>query len=152
MEEVEHLTVGDAENAASAVLALVLQYPVFPKTFKANNKTVRWNTTCDDSTSIGIFPLQGARYIKKYVSGNYTAQFPYQIIFRSSPTTNKTSIDAQTVLDKLAEWMEGAGVEFKDVHMQLEAISRTSVVCPVYQDTKQVGYGVNMQLKYFYKK
>lgn len=152
MEEVEHLTVGDAENAASAVLALVLQYPDFPKTFKANNKTVRWNTISDDSTSIGIFPLQGARYIKKYVSGSYTAQFPYQIIFRSSPTTNKTSIDAQTVLDKLAEWMEGAGVEFRDVHMQLEAISRTSVVCPVYQDTKQVGYCVNMQLKYFYKK
>nr|DAH34638.1 MAG TPA: Minor capsid protein from bacteriophage [Caudoviricetes sp.] len=152
MEEVEHLTVGDAENAASAVLALVLQYPDFPKTFKANNKTVRWNTTSDDSTSIGIFPLQGARYIKKYVSGSYTAQFPYQIIFRSSPTTNKTSIDAQTVLDKLAEWLEGAGVEFKDVHMQLEAISRTSVVYPVYQDTKQVGYGVSMQLKYFYKK
>lgn len=152
MEEVEHLTVGDAENAASAVLALVLQYPVFPKTFKANNKTVRWNTTSDDSTSIGIFPLQGARYIKKYVSGSYTAQFPYQIIFRSSPTTNKTSIDAQTVLDSLAAWMEDAVVEFKDVHMQLEAISRTSVVCPVYQDTKQIGYGVNMKLKYFYKK
>ena len=104
MEEVEHLTVGDAENAASAVLTLVLQYPDFPKTFKATNKTVRWNTTCDDSTSIGIFPLQGARYIKKYVSGNYTAQFPYQIVFRSSPTTNKTSIDAQTVLDSLAAW------------------------------------------------
>lgn len=152
MEEIEHLTVGDAENAASAVLALVLQYPNFPKTFKANNRTVRWNTTSDDSTSIGIFPLQGAQYIKKYVSGSYTAQFPYQIIFRSSPTTNKTSIDAQTVLDDLAKWLEGAGVEFKDVHMQLEAISRTSVVCPVYQDTKQVGYGVSMQLKYFYKK
>lgn len=152
MEEIEHLTVGDAENAASAVLALVLQYPNFPKTFKANNRTVRWNTTSDDSTSIGIFPLQGAQYIKKYVSGSYTAQFPYQIIFRSSPTTNKTSIDAQIVLDDLAKWLEGAGVEFKDVHMQLEAISRTSVVCPVYQDTKQVGYGVSMQLKYFYKK
>ena len=152
MEEVEHLTVRDAENAASAVLALVLQYPNFPKTFKANNKTVRWNTTSDDTTSIGIFPLQGAKYIKKYISGSYTAQFPYQIIFRSSPTTNKASIDAQTVLERLSEWLESAVVEFNDDHMQLEAIGRTSVVYPVYQDTKQVGYGVNMQLKYFYKK
>ena len=152
MEEVEHLTVRDAENAASAVLALVLQYPNFPKTFKANNKTVRWNTTSDDTTSIGIFPLQGAKYIKKYISGSYTAQFPYQIIFRSSPTTNKASIDAQTVLERLSEWLESAVVEFNDDHMQLEAIGRTSVAYPVYQDTKQVGYGVNMQLKYFYNK
>ena len=31
MADVEHLTVKDAENAASAILALVLKYPEFPK-------------------------------------------------------------------------------------------------------------------------
>lgn len=151
MADVEHLTVSDAENAASAVLALVLQYPDFPKTFKANHKNVLWAKLAD-TTSIGIYPLQGAQYIKKYVSGSYTAQFPFEIIFQSSPTTNKESIDAQSVLDGLAKWLETVGVEFKDQHMQLESIGRTSVVYPVQQDTKQIGYGVCMQLKYFYKK
>lgn len=151
MADVEHLTVKDAENAASAILALVLKYPEFPKTFKANNKTVLWAKLAD-TTSIGIYPLQGAQYIKKYVSGNYKAQFPFQIIFKSSPETNKESIDAQSVLDGLAECLEKGDVEFKDDHMQLESIERTSVVCPMHQDTKQIGYGVNMQLKYFYKK
>ena len=73
-------------------------------------------------------------------------------MFQSSPSTNKESIDAQSVLDGLAKWLEAAGVEFKDDHMQLESIERTSVVFPVQQDTKQIGYGVNMKLKYFYKK
>ena len=150
-ETVEHLTVGDAENAASAVLALVMKYPAFPEAFKADHKSVLWNNL-NDTTSIGIFPLQGASYIKKYVSGNYTAQMPFQIIFRSSPTSNKSSLDAQATLEELAKWLEGAGIEFKDLHMRLENISRTSVVYTVEKDTEQIDYGVNMQLKYFYKK
>lgn len=150
-KETEHLTISDAENAASAVLALVMKYPEFPDTFKADHRSVIWNGL-KDTTSIGIFPLQGASYLKKYVSGSYTAQMPFQIIFRSSPTTNKGAIDAQLVLESLAKWMEEAGIEFKDQYMKLESISRTSVVYTVEQDTTQIGYGVNMQLKYFYKK
>lgn len=38
MEEMK-LTIKDAESAQNAVLDLILQYPNFPKTFKASNKT-----------------------------------------------------------------------------------------------------------------
>lgn len=123
----------------------------FSKTFKASNKNVKWNSINTD-TSIGIYPLSGARYIKKYVSGSYTAQMPFQIVYRSSPTSNKTSIDAQMVLENLSKWLEDTGIEFADPHMTLQEIARTSVVLPIMQDEKQMGYGVNMQLIYFYKK
>lgn len=151
MGEVEKLTIKDAESAQNAVLDLILQYPNFPKTFKATNKNVKWNSINTD-TSIGIYPLSGARYIKKYVSGSYTAQMPFQIVYRSSPTSNKTSIDAQMVLENLSKWLEDTGIEFADPHMTLQEIARTSVVLPIMQDEKQMGYGVNMQLIYFYKK
>lgn len=151
MGEVEKLTIKDAESAQNAVLDLILQYPDFPKTFKASNKNVKWNSINAD-TSIGIYPLSGARYIKKYVSGSYTAQMPFQIVYRSSPTSNKTSIDAQMVLENLSKWLEDTGIEFADLHMTLQEITRTSVVLPIMQDEKQMGYGVNMQLIYFFKK
>ncbi len=151
MEEAEVLTVKDAESAQNAVLELILKYPNFPKTFKADNKSVMWNRL-DEKTGIGIFPLQGAKYLKKYVSGSYTAQMPFQIEYRSSPTTNKASIDAQVVLEELSKWLENTGIEFADQHMTLESMSRTSVVFPIAQNEKQIGYGVNMQLIYFYKK
>ena len=151
MGETEKLTIKDAESAQNAVLELILQYPDFPKTFKADNKNVKWNSINID-TSIGIYPLSGARYIKKYVSGSYTAQMPFQIVYRSSPTTNKTSIDAQLVLENLGKWLEDSVIEFADPYMTLQSISRTSVVLPVMQDEKQMGYAVNMQLIYFYKK
>ena len=151
MDEKESLTIKDSESAQNAILSLIQKYPNFPVGFKADNKTVKWNGI-NDTTSIGIFPLQGAVYLKKYVSGSYSAQFPFQIVFRSSPTTNKASIDAQNVVDSLGKWLESAGVEFKDAHMSLEGISRTSVAFPASQNEKQLGYGINMQLKYFYKK
>ena len=77
---------------------------------------------------------------------------PFQIVYRSSPTNNKSSIDAQMVLENLSKWLEDTGIEFADPHMTLQEIARTSVVLPIMQDEKQVGYGVNMQLIYFYKK
>lgn len=151
MNEKEMMTIEDSESAQKAILSLVMKYPSFPKTFKADNSSVKWNGI-EDKTSIGIFPLQGAIYLKKYVSGSYTAQIPFQIVFRSSPTTNKANIDAQTVLEGLAKWLERSGIEFKDQNMKLEGIFRTSNVFSSKQDENKVDYGINMQIKYFYKK
>ena len=151
MAEPEKLTIKDAESAQSAILSLVLKYPDFPSSFKADNSTVKWNSI-NDGTSIGIYPLQGAIYLKKYISGSYTAQMPFQIVFRSSPTTNKASVDAQKVLENLGKWLEESGIEFKDQHMNLESINRTSPVFSSGQNEKKTDYAVNMQLKYFYKK
>ena len=151
MADAEKLTIKDAESAQKAILALILKYPDFPKSFKADNTTVKWNNI-NDGMSIGIFPLQGAVYLKKYISGSYTAQMPFQIVYRSSPTNNKTSIDAQTVVESLGAWLEESGIEFKDSNMTLENISRTSPVFSSGQNEGKTDYAVNMQLKYVNKK
>nr|DAS66187.1 MAG TPA: Minor capsid protein from bacteriophage [Caudoviricetes sp.] len=151
MAEPEKLTIRDAENAGKGLLALVMAYPDYPRGFKADNSTVKWNSINEDR-SIGVFPIQGAVYLKKYVSGSYVAQMPFQIIYKCSPTTNKASMDAQEMLNNLAAWMEESGIEFKDPHLTLEAIARTSPVFGGNQNEKTVTYAVNMQLKYFYKK
>ena len=56
------------------------------------------------------------------------------------------------VLENLSKWLEDTGIEFADPHMTLQEITRTSVVLPIMRDEKQMGYGVNMQLIYFFKK
>lgn len=151
MDEKEKLTIRDAENAQRAIHELILKYPDFPKTFKANNTTVKWDNIATE-TSIGIFTLQGARYLKRYVSGSYTAQIPFQIVFRSSPSTNKDTINAQTLIDGLGEWLENVWIDFKDEHMKLENISRTSPSFLIAQNEKVSDYAVNMNLRYYYKK
>lgn len=63
MAEPEKLTIRDAENAQKGILALALAYPDYPKLFKADNTTIRWNSIKADR-SIGLFPIQGAVYLK----------------------------------------------------------------------------------------
>ena len=145
MAEPEKLTIQDAENAQKGILALALAYPDYP------NTTIRWNSINTDR-SIGLFPIQGAVYLKKYVSGSYVAQMPFQMLYKCSPTTNKASIEAQEMLNSLAAWMEESGIEFKDPHLTLQSITRTSPVYGGEQDEKTVVYAINIQLKYFYKK
>ena len=77
---------------------------------------------------------------------------PFQMVYKCAPTTNKSSIEAQDMLNSLAAWMEESGIEFKDPHLTLQSIARTSPVFGSEQDDKTVMYAVNMQLKYFYKK
>ncbi len=151
MEEKEVLTIRDAENAQKGILELVLAYPDYPESFSADNSTVKWNTLGEES-SIGLYPMQGAKYIKRYVSGSYVAQMPFQMLFKSSPATNKATIDAQELLTLLADWMEEKRINFADQHFSLEAIERTSPVFGNGQNEKETIYAVNMQLRYFYKK
>ena len=151
LAEAEKLTIKDAENAGKGLLALVMAYPNYPRGFRGDNSTIKWNSINADR-SIGLFPMQGAVYLEKYVSGSYVAQLPFQMIYKCSPTTNKASLEAQDMLNDLAAWMEESGIEFKDPHLTLESIARTSPVFGGGQNEKSVMYAVNMQLKYFYKK
>ena len=70
MAEQEKLTIKDAESAGKGLLALVMAYPEYPRGFKADNANVRWSSI-NEGRSIGVFPLQGAVYLKKYISGSY---------------------------------------------------------------------------------
>nr|DAM86684.1 MAG TPA: Minor capsid protein from bacteriophage [Caudoviricetes sp.]DAO94294.1 MAG TPA: Minor capsid protein from bacteriophage [Caudoviricetes sp.] len=151
MAEKEQLTVTDAGTAMRGLLELVLKYPDYPEGFAADNSTVKCNDINPDR-SIGLFPLQGAVYLEKYVSGSYEAQVPFQMAYRCSPDTNTANIDAQDLLDKLAAWMEQSRIGFQDNHIQMESINRTSPVGCVEKNEKCTTYAINMQLKYFYKK
>lgn len=151
MADAEKLTISDAESAYRAISDLIIAYPDYPKAFTANNQTVRWNMT-GTGTSIGLFPLQGAIYLKKYISGTYTAQLPFQIVYKCAPTTNKAAIEVQDMLTELAKWLERCAIGFKDPNITLETIARTTPVFVVRQDEKNTEFAVSMQLRYTCKK
>lgn len=152
MADAEKLNIVDAESAYKALSDLIMKYPNFPTGFKADNTTVRWNGT-GSGQSIGLFPLGGAIYLKKYVSGSYVAQIPFEVVYKCSPTTNKASIAAQELLTDICSWMEKCGIDFKsDTHITLEKIARTTPVFIIAQDEKSTEFAINMQLNYSFKK
>lgn len=151
MEKLKELTVKDAESISDAILKLVLKYDGYPDSMEASHATIKWNSIAP-SVSVGLFPMQGAVYQKQYLSGSYEAQFPFRMQFRSSPTSNPDMINSQSVLEGLAKWLEECNAEFKDEHITLNGIDRTSVVYPYAQDATGIIFGCNMTARYFYKK
>ena len=56
--------------------------------------------------SIAIFAQPGSgRYLKKYVSGYYEAEFPFLLCYRAMPTTTSKRLNAEELLEKIADWM-----------------------------------------------
>lgn len=151
MADAEKLTISDAENAYKGILELVKKYPDFPSTFKASNSNILWNTT-SNTPCIALFPLQGAIYLKKYIDGSYVGLLPFEVVYKTSPTTNKANIDAQAMITDLCSWLEDCGIDFSDTKMTLESIERTTPAFVITQDANGTELAINMQLKYTYKK
>lgn len=145
------LKLSDAESVYDAILSLIKQFPDYPKSFKAGNDTIKWNTTID-GTCIGLFTLSGAAYLKKYVSGSYVAEMPFEIAFKTAYTTNKSGIDAQRLVTAIGSWLENCEIDFEDEHLSLESIERTTPAFIAMQDEQYTMLAVDMKLTYRYIK
>ncbi len=149
MEE-EKLKYIDMEGISEAILTMVAGYPELP--FVANSKTVQWQSL-DANEGIGIFTMSGAVYLRKYVSGSYVAQMPFQLMYRCTPTTNRARMSSQEFVEGLAKYLEGCTATFKDTHLEMQSIERTSPVLKREADNDgNETYMVAMNCKYYFKK
>lgn len=137
------ISIKDATNIQNAIVSIVMKYENFP--FKPTQANVLWNNLAT-GRGIGLFPLQGAVYQKKYVSGLYTALYPFRIVYRSAPKSNEETIDSQNVLVDLSEWMEECDISIDSI--SIDKIERTSNVFPIGQTEKDQEYAINMAITY----
>ncbi len=144
------LSIRDQEDAAHAVLELLLKYPGYPASFEPSNKNVLYNMIADDQ-SFGIFPMQGAVYVKKYVSGTYIGQFPFELVYKSSPTRNVTMLEAQELLNNIGRWLENCSIGFSDTRITEQSMVRTSPVFPVSQTEQETQLGMTLRFTYQFK-
>lgn len=142
----EPLTIADTKGIPEAILTLISNWDGLP--FKATQKTVCWNNH-DFDMGIGCFPMAGAVYLKKYLSGSFVGQIPFSVQYRTAPTTNKGRIDAQKVLEDLGEWLEECSATFKDESITFNQIERTTNAIKIgaYEDGSEV-YQNTMILTY----
>lgn len=149
MSEQQPMSISNQESAGMAVFQLISEYEDLP--FKATAETLQWQNL-GSKEGIGIYVMQGAYYISKYVSGSYKGLVPLRIIYKTNPTSNKGRKAADDFMNSLASWLEKCTATFTDEHMELESIERTSPV--LKQDADEQGnelYMFTINLKYFYK-
>lgn len=144
------LSVEDMENISEAILRLVANYPDLP--FEANSKTIQWQNV-DDTEGIGLYTLQGGIYLRRYLNGSYRGQFPFRILYKCNPTSNKTRLNSQELVSDLARWLEKCTATFTDERLKLEKIERTS---PVFKNNADESgsemYTCTLRAEYFFKK
>lgn len=142
----EPLSIADMKGIPEAILTLISNWEGLP--FKVTQKTVCWNNH-DFDMGIGCFPMAGAVYLKKYLSGSFVGQIPFSIQYRTAPTTNKGRIEAQKVLEDLGEWLEECSATFVKEGLTLDEIERTTNAIKIgaYEDGSEV-YQNTMRLTY----
>ncbi len=144
------LSLIDVETISEAVLLMVKQYPNLPFTASASN--VLWQSFAT-TESIGIYTAPGAIYLRKYISGSYVAQFPFMVIYKVTATNSKSRINKQTSMENLSAWLTECTATFKDEHITLEKIERTSPVIKIEKDADGFEqYRFTMNLTYQFTK
>ena len=145
MDNTEALSVTDAESIQTAVLQLILKYPGYPAFFEPSFANVKWNDINTD-TSIGLYALPGAVYLKRYIYGGYKAQFFFAVRYRSSPQSTPACSSSQIMLENLAKWLESCHIQFTDKKIKMESIVRTSQVYGPSQDENSMDCAVNLRV------
>lgn len=131
MSEPKPLSIAEQSEISTALLTIIKDYTGFPSTIP---KTAIHFQYLEDTENIGVFSLQGAVYTAKYVSGNFTAQFPFEILYKCKPTNNGGMIDGQNVLDLLGEWLETIDYPALTGGRTIEKIERISTTILVGKD------------------
>lgn len=141
-QQLETLSIAEQSSIAEAVLRLVAVAPDIPP-----GLSPLWSDM-DKGESIGIFPIQGAVYLKKDILGGFMAQFPFRILYRSVSDGNGERIESQDALWKIAQWLEQIPYPPLTEGRIIESIEPKSPAFPVGKDESGDLYQCNLNLIY----
>lgn len=97
----------EEQEAITAVVTLMLMQCPAVQNRKITTRVEELITT---PNIIGVFPTSGSVYLKKYISGSFTAQQAFNIKYRVSPTDDTDKVDAAETLNRVGQWLEGREV------------------------------------------
>ena len=103
-EEKERLSKTEYDKVGEMLLELIAECPYIPTDLK-NSPNIFYQSM-GTGKCIGIMTLPGAKYVKKYVSGSFVTQVGFRVMYKSSPTNNLQTINAQSAVDNIMGWLE----------------------------------------------
>lgn len=95
----ERLSKTEYDKVGEMLLELIAECPFIPKDAK-----VKYNSK-DVGKCVYIITTGGGLK-KKYISGSFTAEIGLQIAYQSFPQGNGQMINAQALVDNIANWLE----------------------------------------------
>lgn len=115
MADKQALGIEEQEAMTRAVGLMVQECPVV----KSRKAVVRIEDILTAPGSIGVFPLQGSVYLRRYISGAFVGQYLFMLRYRVRPGGDESKIIAADALDQIGRWIEGAAVTVNNTEYQL---------------------------------
>lgn len=90
----------EQEQVSRGLLAWLNQYPDFPSDIKRFD----FEFLEDDRPCMALSTIQGTYITKRYVGGDYMAEYQFKLIYRGQPTTNGDRLKMDEALDAIGDW------------------------------------------------
>lgn len=96
----ENLSSSEYTAIGQAVMDMVSSYPDAPENITYDYQSI------NGVNHIGVITTPGGRYLKRDVTGGFEAQLPFDIVYRCAATENIQLLNAEKLLDGIADYLE----------------------------------------------
>lgn len=90
----------EQEQVSRGLLSWINQYKNFP----VGVKKVSFEHLEDDKPCMTLSTIQGTYVTKRYLGGDYMAEYQFAIIYRGQPTTDGDRLRLNEILDAFGDW------------------------------------------------
>lgn len=90
----------EQEQVSRGLLAWLNQYQDFP----AGVRRFDFEFLEEDKPCMALSTIQGTYITKRYVGGDYMAEYQFKLIYRGQPTTNGDRLKMDEALDAIGDW------------------------------------------------
>lgn len=120
----------EQEQISRGLLAWLNQYQYFP----AGIRRFDFEFLEDDRPCMALSTIQGTYITKRYVGGDYMAEYKFKLIYRGQPTTNGDRLKMDEELDAIGDsavhrfrWYEKPDIGTKKLAQRLTINARSSL-------------------------
>ena len=99
-KEIKPLSTSEYEKVGDAIFSSIVDYPELKEGMQVDYQDLK-STNC-----IGFFTSPGGKYLSENVIGGFTAQLPFDLVYKFTATADGQRIEAESFLNKLVDWME----------------------------------------------
>lgn len=98
-ENISPLSQEEYSEIGAALFEKISQYAQLPDGAKLDYQLL------DGTNHIGFLTAPGGKYLSEDVVGGFTAQLPFQIVYKLSATGNKQMLGAEALMNNLADYL-----------------------------------------------
>jgi hypothetical protein len=98
--EINPLSSKEYDEVGLAIFERISQFDGLPDGVKLDYQKL------DGTGRIGFYTSPGGKYIQEYVTGGFLAQLPFDLVYRFNATSNQQLLDAEKIMDKLADYLQ----------------------------------------------